>query len=443
MKKIFYSLILSTLMFGACSASDDGAPQAPESPDGTQEPQEEPVTYIGIQKRSVKRGVSYSFQLPKEDTQILGSAISWAYNWGTEISSDLSTEFSKQQIDYCPMSWNANPDIVPKIRRYVNAHPECKYLLAYNEPNLTDQARMTPQEAAAQWPALRALATELNLKLISPAMNYGTLPDYSDPIKWLDEFFSNVPLSDVDGIAIHCYMENPSSLINYVNMFKKYGKPIWLTEFCAWPSSNKISISSQMNYMSETLHYLESDPDVFRYAWFIPRGIGPTDPSTGTTSNSLLPGKPNALTDLGTVFMNMSTLDKTAYYNKNQVIPAEHYSSINTVENLTSASAHLRPTTDISGILDVYDLKQEQWLEYQLNAPKAGTYQLDIRYTSFRDNKVEITIDKGTAATLDLPNVDSKWTTVTANIQLKAGKQTLRIKVTTGNIALNWLRFKD
>lgn len=238
-------------------------------------------------------------------------------------------------------------------------------------------------------------------------------------------------------------MESPSSLINYVSMFKKYGKPIWLTEFCAWPSSNKISISSQMNYMSETLHYLESDPDVFRYAWFIPRGIGPTDPGTGTTSNSLLPSKPNALTELGTVFVNMSSLDKTAYYSKNQVIPAEHYSSINTVENLTSASAHLRPTTDISGILDVYDLKQEQWLEYQLDAPKAGTYQLDIRYTSFRDNKVEITIDKGTAATLDLPNVDSKWTTVTTNIQLKAGKQTLRIKVTTGNIALNWLHFKD
>jgi PBP1b-binding outer membrane lipoprotein LpoB len=45
MKKIFYSLILSTLMFGACSTSDDGVPQAPESPDGTQDPQEEPVTY--------------------------------------------------------------------------------------------------------------------------------------------------------------------------------------------------------------------------------------------------------------------------------------------------------------------------------------------------------------------------------------------------------------
>lgn len=442
MKKRFYSFILSTLMFGACSSSDDGKPQEPGVPE---EPQEEPVSYTSIQKRSTKRGVSYNFQLPKEDTQMLENGISWAYNWGTEISSDLSTEFKKHQIDYCPMSWNANPNIASKIRSYVKAHPECEFLLAYNEPNLTDQARMTPQEAASQWPALRALTTELNLKLISPAMNYGTLPDYSDPIKWLDEFFAEdgVSLNDVDGIAIHCYMESPSALINYVGKFKKYGKPIWLTEFCAWPSSGKISISNQMTYMNETLHYLESDPDVFRYAWFIPRGIGPTDPGTGAISNNLLPNKPNALTDLGEVFVNMSTLDKTAYYTKDQVIPAEHYSSINTVENLSSTSVHLRPTTDISGILDVFDFKQDQWLEYQLDAPKADTYKLEVRYTSFRNNEVEITINNGSAVTLDLPNVDSKWTTISTNVQLKAGKQTLRIKVTTGNVALNWLRFNN
>ena len=439
MKKKLYPFILATLMFGACSGTDDGQPQ---EPDGTQNPPEETVTYTSIQKRSEKRGVGYSFQLPKEDTNMLGSAISWSYNWGTDISADLSSEFSQRQIDFCPMSWNADVNIAPRIRAYVKAHPTCKYLLAYNEPNLTDQARMTPQEAAAQWPTVRALATELNLKLISPAMNYGTLPNYSDPFKWLDEFFTLIPIDQIDGIAIHCYMETPASLISYVGKFKKYGKPIWLTEFCAWPSSNKISVASQMSYMSETLNYLESDPDVFRYAWFIPRGIGPTDPSNGNISNSLLPNKANALTDLGKVFVHMSTLDKTAYYTKSQVIPAEHYSAVNSSESFSSTSVHLRPTTDVSGILDVFDFKQEQWLEYQLDASKAGTYTLELRYTSFRDNEIEITVDKGAVTSLSLPNVDSKWTTTSTSLQLKAGKQTLRIKVKTGNIALNWLRFE-
>lgn len=444
MKNIFYPFLLAIMMFGACSDSDDGKPQEPDG-GKTEEPLDEVVTYTPIQKRSEKRGVGYSFQLPVQDTKMLGSGISWSYNWGTEISSELSSEFSKQQIDYCPMSWNANPSIASKIRNYVKAHPGCKYLLAYNEPNLTDQANMTPQEAANHWPEVCALAKELNLKIISPAMNYGTLANYSDPIKWLDEFFAidGVSLDDIDGIAIHCYMESPSSLMNYVNMFKKYGKPIWLTEFCAWPSSGKISVASQMSYMSEVLHFLEANPDVFRYAWFIPRGIGPKDPSTGETSNNLLPGKANALTDLGTVFVNMSTLDKTVYYTKDQVIPAEHYSSINSVEDLNSYSAHLRPTTDVSGILDVFDLKQDQWLEYQLDIPKAGTYKLDIRYNSYRKNEIELTIDKGPAVKMELPNVDSKWTTVSTEMKLKAGKQTLRIKVTLGNIALNWLRFKE
>ena len=139
--------------------------------------------------RSNKRGVSFSNPFFVEDVAILSSGISWVYNWGPAPSSSFDTEFGKYDIDFIPMAWNASYD-KNRIRTFVQAHPGCKYLLAFNEPNLKDQARMTPTEAAAKWPELKAFAAEVGLQLVSPAMNYGTLDGYSDPIKWLDEFFA-------------------------------------------------------------------------------------------------------------------------------------------------------------------------------------------------------------------------------------------------------------
>ena len=60
-------------------------------------------------------------------------------------------------------------------------------ILAYNEPNLTDQANMTPTRASELWPNLVAVAEKLGMRLTSPAMNYGTLAGYSDPEVWLDD----------------------------------------------------------------------------------------------------------------------------------------------------------------------------------------------------------------------------------------------------------------
>ena len=71
---------------------------------------------------------------------------------------------------------------IDRIRTYKATHPQCEYLLAFNEPNLTDQCNYTPQQAAVQWPRLKELADELGMKLVSPAMNYGTLGGYSDPV---------------------------------------------------------------------------------------------------------------------------------------------------------------------------------------------------------------------------------------------------------------------
>ena len=41
----------------------------------------------------------------------------------------------------------------------------------------------------------------------------------------------------------------------FLDKFKKYGKPIWLTEFCNW-ANNNISADAQMKYMVEAERFL-------------------------------------------------------------------------------------------------------------------------------------------------------------------------------------------
>lgn len=400
------------------------------------------VTVVNKQARSEKRGVSYGFQL-MEDVDLLSPGVSWFYNWGNDIPSALDQATKAKGMDYFPMTWNGNFN-KDKIRAYKQKHPECEYLLAYNEPNLTDQANMTPEEAAAIFPEVLALATELNMKLISPAMNYGTLANYSDPIKWLDEFFALVPLSNFDGIALHSYMAVPSSFKSYVDRFKKYNKKIWMTEFCAWEPSIS-NANQQIKYMSDVVNYMEGHPDIFRYAWFIPRTNGAVD--SYPFMQLLTKSQPYALSDAGKVYVNLSTFDKNTYYTKGEAFPAAHYVNLNSTASATQpdwvSTIHIRPTTDKAGEVEVYDFFKDLWIEYQIEVPATGNYSFDLRYASYRDASIELTIDGASAKTLELPNTgeDNIWRTSNNQITLSQGKHTVRIKMASGTTCLNWLRF--
>lgn len=422
--KYFMILTLAAFMAVSCEKTGNG------EGDGTVQ---DPVQYGVLQGKSQKRGVCFNFaQLPSYDFPLLGDAVSWYYDWSSNVPSAAVEPYLEEYgIDFCPMIWNGNynPD---NIRTYKKSHPEAEYILAFNEPNLTDQANMTPAQAALFWPDMVALADELGMKLISPAMNYGTLEGYSDPWVWMDEFLQQpgVSLDDMAGIAVHCYMNTSQALENYIDGFKKYGKPIWLTEFCA-TTGGAVSAVSQMNFMVEAINYLESDEDVFRYAWFIPRG-GPLN----QINNQLLTDRsPIELTDIGNVFVNMSTQDKSVYYEAGTVIPAEHYSSV-------AGTVHARPSTDVSGILEITDVKKGNKVGYQVNIPEAGTYTLELRYSTYTDTSLDVLAGDSNVQ-IPLPDSDNEWKTLAADIAFPAGKTEIFLEGTEASgICLNWLRIQ-
>ena len=381
--------------------------------------------------KSPKRGVAFNFSVA-DDLPLLTDAISWDYNWGNDQNSLAASWMDEEGVEFCPMCWSSNYN-ADRIRAYVAAHPSTKYLLAFNEPNLKDQANMTPAKAAEFWPPVVALAKELNLKLVSPAMNYGTVSGYNDPIKWLDEFFAqpDVSLDDVDAISIHCYMASPQAVKNYIEMFEKYNKPIWLTEFCAWEEYAIHSAEDQMSYMCSMLNHLEQNTKVERYAWFIPRYIA------GFPYMPLLTySAPYELTDAGKVYCGFSTFDKSVWLRTDKTIDATQYVAV------SSEDIQVRPSTDGEGLM-LSKMMENQYVDYQiyLAAPSSS---VSVRYAAL--GKADVALWDGdepvAVTTLAATGGMSNWATCEFPLSLEKGKHTLRMEVQAGVVNIDWFQIK-
>jgi len=396
------------------------------------------ISFLNAQTKSLKRGACMS-NLTTSDLEGLKTGLSWFYDWGTNPSTVGTQASDDRNIEYCPMTWGGNFN-ADAIRQYVKAHPKCKYLLTFNEPNFQSQANLTPAQAAAKWPELKALAAELNIKLISPALNYSGWAEWSTPKKWLDAFFAQpgVSINDVDGIAIHCYMGWSSSLIGYVKEYiGYYNKPIWLTEFCSWDDRSGTAADPmkliQKEYLVDTFDFLETEPMVARYAWFMAK-TGENNSIPAFPWMQLLNGNNGVLTENGKIFNNMSSYDDNFYHNTLSRIPANHY--------IRMKGIHLEETKDITGIINVYDFSTDDYLEYNVDVPASGNYNLFLRYSSMVEASVAVQVNGTTSSTITLSPLAkaTNWATKKYTVNLNAGKQKIRLAAVQGAaIRINWL----
>lgn len=392
-----------------------------------------------IQGKSAKRGVSFSWQMD-EDFALLGPAVSWSYNWANTPAASQENMYQQYGIQFVPMCWNNNYS-AENIAAYYAAHTDKQnYLLGYNEPNLTDQANMTPTQAAANWEDLVTLAKNNNARLISPAMNWGTLSGYSNGVQWLQEFFTKVNPDDIYGIAVHIYMNAAKAALGDLQRYKVFGKPLWLTEFCAWDGCS--SSAAQCHFMAQCINSLEQDPDLERYAWFIPRWYQATE--SAPFMQLITKTKPYELTERGKLFVNMSTFDKNAVYPCGKRIPAEHYRACSVDDNYASPLVSL--CTDVNGILQIDGLSLNQWMDYQIDVQK-GVKHFNIRYAATRDSEITIykvseSGDEKELLAVELPTTGAKdaWATLIVDFTPAEGKQVLRIKCTKGLPRINWFK---
>jgi len=118
----------------------------------------------GSAMASEKRGISENQFTYACQMKALTPRCKWYYNWGqtpTKGFEDQVADFT--ELEFVPMAWNGFNEAT--IRDYVKSHPQCKYILGYNEPNFKAQSNKTPQQAASEWPALQALVVALGAGL--------------------------------------------------------------------------------------------------------------------------------------------------------------------------------------------------------------------------------------------------------------------------------------
>lgn len=391
---------------------------------------------LQAEAKSFKRGFGENTLYYVEDLQALLPGNSWYYNWGNEPAAQVANYVgSENGIEFIPQAWSAYDE--NKLRAYYKAHPNDKYLLGFNEPNFPDQANMLPSEAAEKWHTLEALAKELNLILVGPAMNYAGSPlkdgKVWSPTEWMDAFIAAYKEKygtepHYDYTAIHAYMRDGNSTMSFVNEFaQKYGKKVWLTEFCSWEDNE--TAESQQKSMIDKVKQLELSDNVYRYAWFKARNANkhPYYNLLYYPTKTIAKG---TLTDLGFAYVHMSEFNKDKFYDINEAIPANGF--IDCKLNRIQQSADPRALDKTELYLNAMNLSAT----YQINVPEAGTYKLVIRYACHEEdaNSPKISVldkDGKTIVSKQTIGETESWTNYVAkafDVTLQAGKQTITIK---------------
>lgn len=234
--------------------------------------------------------------------------VGWYYNWGfTAYNEKNFKNRSFDNMDYVPMIWGQG---TVKEAAFENAKKNgYKYILGYNEPDLTNQSNMSIEKVINRWQDF----CNSGLKVGSPAT--ATAPCWSD--KWFKPFMEKISANsslDVDFIAVHCYwgtdLDSTKGALQFLQAIDQtyalYHKPIWITEFAVGEQHMNLSMAdptcaaNTRNFLKIVLEGLNARSYVERYAWF---SFDPEDNSKFTDSASgLWYRNTGVLTELGKLY---------------------------------------------------------------------------------------------------------------------------------------------
>ncbi|SNS64388.1 RNA polymerase sigma factor, sigma-70 family [Asanoa hainanensis] len=283
------SVSASPLVSPDATPSPTAVPSATVSPTAkppVKKPAKAPLPPTGTTK---KKGAAV-WDFPKVSAGLKAVGASWYYNWGAN-----NDRMPASGVEFVPMIWgtaNATDSTLAQAKR------EGDTLLGFNEPDMAEQANMTPAKALELWPKLQATG----MRLGSPSVAFGA----ADSGKWLDTFMKGAKDKGyrVDFITLHWYGGDFSSaavgqLKGYIQqVHAKYGLPIWLTEFALirfdGSGAHYPTDAQQVAFINGATDMLEGLSYVERYSWF---GL----PSTGDSHTGLYK-ESGQLTPMGTAY---------------------------------------------------------------------------------------------------------------------------------------------
>ena len=408
---------------------------------------------LALTAGSPKRGVCWdegNLPLGATHARLLSEGVSWVYNWGPDARNP---EIYDETFSFQPMAWNGAYNAT-RIKAWLKAHPETRYLLGFNEPNFADQARMTPAAAAASWPALEAIAAEFGVKLVAPVLNFSGSQvggKVWSPYEWYDEFFRLLPDAKVDLLALHCYMNwygsntwfateyfysdlyNRSkecygrypNLVAFLDRYKAahgHFPRMMLTEFCSWENDGSITgVDFQIDQMTQKVQKLEQSDLVEGYAWFMAndsKGAGSYPYMSLLQRNTA----DSPLSDLGKVYVSMSAFDKEKFYSPGERIEAKDYVNATTDDQ----RIRVRPNSEASSALPLQiEIPASGYADYQINVPSDGTYRFLFHVKTQAATKLVLYVDSRKSESVSVPSTDGVWRDVEIVAPLTAGHHTV------------------
>ncbi|NKX55401.1 glycosyl hydrolase [Arthrobacter mobilis] len=194
--------------------------------------------------------------------QIRNLKVDWYYTWGASYTVTTNPPF-------IPMVKDAKRLLERDAIGYVMRElPETKtrHLLGFNEPDHRAQANMSVDQAIRLWPQLQ----KTGLRLGSPATVNVASP-------WLKDFMAKAKKKGlrVDFMTMHCYAwPNVDSFLGKVTeLYERYGKPVWVTEYAVadWSATrsnpSRYSRAETEDFMRATVAGMRAMPFVERFAW--------------------------------------------------------------------------------------------------------------------------------------------------------------------------------
>ena len=328
------------------------------------------------------------------------------------------------------MAWGKISDA--EVQAFINRiKPGAKYLLAFNEPNFNDGARLTPQEAVNAWGNVEKIAAAKNLEIVSASPAYNGPNNYggfSDPVAWHDQFFLLCPNCKVDYIAFHTYDNTSGSVIGVTGLLKKYNRPVWVTEF-----ANRViqTADQKTTFMKEIITSFENDPDIYRYSWFT--GRVPAD-WTDMQEGQLLAPESGVLKPIGTEYIN------TNYTAKKINVPGR----ITANKHYRRKGTGLQNTTDSGTGQNVCFIEAGDWNEFMLNVSDAGTYNLTFRVASPTiPGKFDILVNDVVVKTDETFPITGGYQTyadkLVSGVTLPKGEVYLKIKFKSDDMNFNFI----
>lgn len=168
------------------------------------------------------------------------SQVNWQYNW------DSTTSQKQSFAEYVPMLWGTSSDHTSQWFNnawYWLENGGSGHLLAFNEPERSDQSNLSPQEAADAWNQYMEPFVG-HAQLGAPAVS-------NDGYDWLEQFLQACSNCHIDFVPIHWYNDHTleSDLENWVNSICSLtGKQVWLTE-ASYRNSIYIIIDSIYSFL--------------------------------------------------------------------------------------------------------------------------------------------------------------------------------------------------